>query len=187
VSGTGHDGGLAGRSVRLRALTRADMETLRSFINDPAVLRMSNVYRPISDVEQERWFESTVTKPNEVWFGVEVADASLVGTCCLVDIDWIGRSAELRIRIGAKSEWGKSLGTEACSLLVDYGFRHLNLERIWLRVAASNERAVRLYEKVGLVVEGRLRRAWRVAGVVDDVLVMSILRSEWTAPESTSE
>lgn len=169
-----------GQAVRLRALTSSDQELLRAFINDPEVLQFSNVYRPISDVQQQAWFHSAVTNDHQAWFGIEtLAPAELVGTCCLVDIDWVGRVAELRIRIGDKAAWGKSLGHEACALLVDFGFRHLNLERIWLRVFARNPRALQVYRKLGFVEEGRLRRAWRLAGVTDDVIVLGLLRDEW--------
>jgi len=170
--------GMRGKAVRLRALTSADQETLRSFINDPEVLQNSNVYRPISDLQQEAWWKSVMANDSAVWFGIE-AESTLVGTCCLVDIEWVGRVAELRIRIGDKQAWGKSLGSEACALLVEFGFRHLNLERIWLRVFAPNAAALRLYTKLGFVVEGRLRRAWHLQGVTDDVIVMGLLREEW--------
>ena len=175
------DTGLRGTLVRLRALTSDDREILRSFINDPEVLQQSNTYAPVSDIQQEAWFRAAVTHQNQAWFGIETLEspASLVGTCCLVDIDWIGRVAELRIRIGDKETWGKALGSEACRLLVEFGFDHLNLERIWLRVFAPNDRARRLYAKLGFVEEGRLRRAWHLKGVTGDVIVMGLLRDEW--------
>lgn len=175
--------GLHGKAVALRAITRADLERLRSFINDPDVLQFSNVYRPITDVQQEAWFDAASTTPSQVWFAIDRLDpGALIGTCCLVDIEWIGRVAELRIRIGDKDAWGAGLGSEACALLVDYGFRFLNLERIWLRVFAPNQAALRMYEKLGFVVEGRLRRAWHFRGVTDDVIVMGLLRDEWKPP-----
>ncbi|MCW5800886.1 MAG: GNAT family N-acetyltransferase [Deltaproteobacteria bacterium] len=177
------DTGLASSHVRLRALTTDDREVLRSFINDPEVLALSNVFRPISDVQQDAWFRAAVTGEHQTWFGIEkLAPPELIGTCCLVDIDWVGRVAELRIRIGDKQAWGASLGRQACGLLVEFGFRHLNLERIWLRVFAPNTRALRMYEKLGFVVEGRLRRAWHLRGVTDDVIVMGLLRDEWQPP-----
>jgi RimJ/RimL family protein N-acetyltransferase len=177
---TNPDDGMRGKAVHLRALVREDRETLRSFINDPEVLAASNVYRPISDVQQDAWFDAAMKSDTQAWFGIATAESrELIGTCCLVDIDWVGRGAELRIRIGDKRAWGKALGGEACALLVEFGFRHLNLERIWLRVFARNARALAMYEKLGFVVEGRLRRAWTIGGVTDDVIVMGLLRDEW--------
>jgi RimJ/RimL family protein N-acetyltransferase len=178
---------MCGKAVRLRALTGADLESLRGFINDPEVLQFSNVYRPISDAQQEAWWKGMTADPNVVWFGIDDITGpvhALVGTCCLVDLDMVSRQAELRLRIGDKKAWGRSLGSEACSLLVAFGFQHLNLERIWLRVFAPNERALRLYQKLGFVIEGRLRRAWHFQGVTGDAIVMGLLRDEWRPAQS---
>jgi RimJ/RimL family protein N-acetyltransferase len=176
--------GIRGAAVCLRALGRDDLETLRGFVNDPEVMRFSNVYRPISDVEQAAWFERTARDASCVWFGIDDVRggaAKLIGTCCLVELDWVSRKAELRVRIGDRSAWGQGLGTEACARLVEFGFDHLNLERIWLRVLDSNPRAIRVYEKLGFVVEGTLRRSAYVDRAQRDTIVMGLLRSEWRA------
>ena len=174
--------GILGTAVRLRALGRDDLETLRGFVNDPEVMRFSNVYRPISEVEQVAWWERTARDSSCVWFGIEDVrggTAKLVGTCCLVELDWVSRKAELRVRIGDRGVWGQGLGTEACALLVAFAFDDLNLGRIWLRVLDSNPRAIRVYEKLGFVVEGTLRRSAYVDGAHRDTIVMGLLRGEW--------
>ena len=174
--------GLRGNSVLLRSLTTRDLEPLRAFVNDPDVMRSSNMYAPIGDAQHEAWWKSLGN--TAMWFGIDdvrTDPARLVGTCCLVDIDWVGRVAELRVRIGDKTVWGGGLGTDACSVLLAFGFDDLNLERIGLRVWGSNVRAQRVYDKLGFVVEGRLRRAAYVGGVAEDVIVMGMLRDEWRA------
>ena len=86
-------------------------------------------------------------------------------------------------RLG-KAYWGKGYGQDAVRTLLDYGFRHLNLARIALRVLADDERAVGAYRKAGFVEEGRLRaHAW-YDGARHDELVMSVLREEWQPPAS---
>jgi RimJ/RimL family protein N-acetyltransferase len=171
-----------GSTVLLRALERADLPPLRSFANDPEVMRFSNTFRPISDEQQEAWWERTSRAADATWFGIEdirSGRGKLVGTCCLVDIDWVSRVAELRILIGAKEAWGHGLGTEACGLLVAFGFEHLNLGRIWLRALGSNGRAVHMCEKLGFVTEGKLRRGAFIQGATEDVVIMGLLREEW--------
>ena len=64
-------------------------------------------------------------------------------------------------------------------LLAHHCFDTLNLNRVHLRVYAENLRAKRAYEKAGFLEEGRLREAVYKHGKYDDVIVMSILRSEW--------
>jgi RimJ/RimL family protein N-acetyltransferase len=175
---------LHGKLVGLRALERKDREELRAFVNDPEVMRLSSVYVPVSDVQQDEWFESAFHDHRAVWFGIEdirTDPPRLIGTCCLVDIDWVGRSGELRIRLGVKEAWGGGLGTDACRLLIDFAFNDLNLQRLGLRVWDSNTRAQRLYARLGFVMEGRLRRAGFVHGRVNDLVVMGLLREEWPA------
>jgi RimJ/RimL family protein N-acetyltransferase len=64
-------------------------------------------------------------------------------------------------------------------LLLQHGFDTLNLNRVYLRVYANNVRATRCYEKAGFVLEGRMRKAHYQNGEYFDILLMSILRSEW--------
>ncbi|MGC9347836.1 MAG: GNAT family N-acetyltransferase [Anaerolineae bacterium] len=61
----------------------------------------------------------------------------------------------------------------------DVGFNRYNLHRIYLHVAADNERATRSYEKVGFSHEGRLREAVFVDGKCRDLLVMGLLNRDY--------
>jgi hypothetical protein len=49
-----------------------------------------------------------------------------------------------------------------------------------LQTLASNEPALRAYRAVGFVEEGRRREHAWVEGRYDDVVLMSMLRSEWS-------
>lgn len=174
--------GIVGDKVLLRPICSDDTELLRSFVNDPEVIKFSNIYRPINDFQQELWYQDMSRATDSVWFAIDdirQSEPKLIGTCCLVDIDWISRLAEFRIRIGDRSAWGQGLGTEASQQLIHYGFMDLNLERIWSRVFASNQRAIHLYEKLGFQVEGKLRKAILIKGSAEDIVLMGLLRDEW--------
>ena len=170
-----------GERVRLRAVEREDMKTFHAYVNDPEVTRGLALYMPMSMAEEEAWFDSK-RDPNEKPLSIEVRKGrgwKLVGNCGVFGIELANRSAELGIMIGEKSEWNKGYGAEAMTLLLRHGFETLNLHRLYLRVYAGNVRAVRSYEKAGFVLEGRLREAVYKFGKYDDVLIMSVLRSEW--------
>jgi ribosomal protein S18 acetylase RimI-like enzyme len=53
--------------------------------------------------------------------------------------------------------------------------RERGLERIELEVFASNSPAIKLYEDVGFVLEGVKRRARKIDGAYDDLIVMALL------------
>jgi RimJ/RimL family protein N-acetyltransferase len=61
-------------------------------------------------------------------------------------------AAEVSIVLGEPSSWGQGLATEAMQLLLAFAFGPLGLHRVWLIVRADNERAVRLFSRVGFIV-----------------------------------
>ena len=71
--------------------------------------------------------------------------------------------------------------------MLKHGFKELNLNRIFLRVYEINLRGIRSYEKAGFKQEGRLRQDRFMDGKYIDVLLMSVLRSEWKEVESGGE
>ena len=90
------------------------------------------------------------------------------------------RSATVAIQLGG-DHVGKGAGSEALGLAVGFGFRELGFNRIQLDVFAYNSRAIRAYEKVGFVIEGRRRQAMFHDGEFHDDLVMAILFDDWKA------
>ncbi len=54
-------------------------------------------------------------------------------------------------------------------------YNELNLHRVFLKVFTFNERAVKLYEKLGFVTEGKMREALYREGKWHDMM-MSILQ-----------
>jgi RimJ/RimL family protein N-acetyltransferase len=174
-----------GKRVRLRAVEREDVTRFYEWVNDPEVTRGLSLYLPMSMQDEENWFDGLAKRdPNERPLSIEVRKGKgwkLIGNCGVFGIEFANRSAELGIMIGDKSEWDKGYGSEAMTLLLRHCFETLNLNRAFLRVYTDNIRAVRSYEKVGFVLEGRLREAVYKLGKYEDVLIMSVLRPEWAS------
>ncbi|MBN8582735.1 MAG: GNAT family N-acetyltransferase [Anaerolineae bacterium] len=172
-----------GKRIRLRAVEREDVQKFHAWVNDPEVTRGLMLYLPMSMRDETDWFDGLAKRdPNQRPLAIEVHKGKawkLIGNCGVFDIEMTNRSAELGIMIGDKAEWNKGYGSEAMTLLLRHGFETLNLNRIALRVYSENVRAVRSYEKAGFILEGRLRQAVYKHGTYDDVLLMSVLRSEW--------
>src|SRR5690606_32220306 len=114
-------------------------------------------------------------------------DNVLIGSTGLWIQNWSQGDAWLGIFIGEREYWGKGYGTDAMRLIVGYGFRELNLRRITLGLHSYNERALKSYQKVGFILEGRVRGEGLRDGVRYDSLYMGILREEWLALSQESE
>ncbi len=102
-----------------------------------------------------------------------------MGFCALFGIEWNNRSAKLAIAIGEPAQRRKGYGREAMQMFLRYAFHEMNLERIQIYVISYNEHAIRLYDSLGFVREGVLRRAVYRSGRRYDLIVMGLLREEW--------
>jgi RimJ/RimL family protein N-acetyltransferase len=103
-----------------------------------------------------------------------------IGNCGFHNIDGRCRSAEVGLFIGEKELWGQGYGTEVMQLLLKHAFETLNLNRLSLDVYETNPGAIRAYEKAGFVQEGRKRQGMYLDGKYVDILIMSVLRDEWS-------
>jgi len=172
-----------GERIRLRAAERSDIPLFLEWFNDPEVLHGLSLYLPMSQAQEEKWFEKMLERPqDEQPMTIETRDGDewvAIGNLGLVSIDNKARSSEVGIAIGNKAYWNKGYGTEAMTLLLKHSFETLNLHRVMLRVFSNNPRAIRCYEKCGYQHEGALRKAHYQEGIYHDVLLMGILREEW--------
>lgn len=110
---------------------------------------------------------------------ITLNDNKLIGTVSLENINFIERSAILGIFIGDKDFRNNGYGTEAIKLLLEYGFKYLNLHSIRLDLLAVNERAHRCYLKCGFRDTGCSREKIFLNGKYYDKLHMDILENEF--------
>ena len=171
-----------GSLVRLGALGKDDTKTIQQWNQQADYGRLldDDPHRLLSVLQLEREFARDVGKnKDEIDFGIRtLADNQLIGFCSIEPI-WSHRGAWVAIGIGSPQYRGKGYGTDAMRLLVGYGFRELDLQRITLNVFGYNQRAMRSYEKVGFIHEVTQRAALYRDGQRHDILVMGLLRREW--------
>jgi RimJ/RimL family protein N-acetyltransferase len=176
---------IQGKRIRFRGVERSDLPLFVDWLADPEVRFGIATYLPMSMPREEQWFEATLKRPEDeqplVIEALINRSWKVIGTCGFHNIDWRVSQAEVGILIGEKTHWDKGLGSQAMQLLLGHTFNTLNLNRAFLRVFATNGRAIRSYEKVGFVHEGRMRQADFQDGKHIDVLYMGILKIEWAS------
>lgn len=111
---------------------------------------------------------------------VNLEDNKLLGTVGLEHINWVERSAVLGIFIGDKDFRSHGYGAEAIQLLLEYGFKYLNLHSIRLDLLSINERAHKCYLKCGFKDTGFSREEIFLNGKYYDKLHMDILENEFS-------
>ncbi len=170
---------LTGEHVLLRPLEAEDLEPLWRARLDPLTWALTgpSPYAP-ETLAVYRARSEEPAKNGDAQFAVEV-DGQLAGRAGLFGFDDLSRSAELGLSLLPEHR-GQGHGKDVLRVLVAFGFRTRNLHRIHLQTVASNAAALSAYRAVGFVEEGRLREHAWVEGTYDDIVLMGVLRSEWS-------
>jgi RimJ/RimL family protein N-acetyltransferase len=168
---------MIGANICLGPVVSTDAPVLFGWVNTLRLVHASGAYRPTDEARLMQWLGEFSTDPSRVMFAIRrQGDLRLMGYVHFTGIHPILRSAELGICIGEPADQGQGFGQKAMGLALDYAWRELNLERVWLTVLSDNRRARRVYEKTGFQQEGELRRAAFADGGFRDLVVMAALR-----------
>ncbi len=91
------------------------------------------------------------------------------------DIDPFNNRCQLGYDI-AKAYRGQGLMTEAASAVIDFLFQKAEIHRIFCHVRAGNIASMRVCEKCGMTLEGKLLAHYKTQVGYDDVKVYGIIR-----------
>ncbi|HXU24933.1 MAG TPA: GNAT family protein [Tepidiformaceae bacterium] len=172
---------LKGEKAVLRALHPEDIDRYVEFRNDVELELLASGEPPLPRPKESLRvaIDQHLANPgSDVWFAIET-QSDFLGHCQLTNVDQFARSCELTIAIGNRDYQNRGFGRDAIKLLTKYAFRLLNMNRVWVRVPASNQRALRCFTACGFAEEGRLRQhIWR-DGSYDDIVHLAVLRDHW--------
>lgn len=107
-------------------------------------------------------------------------DRVVVGEVALTWSDATAGQGELTC-IVARDHAGRGYGLEASVRMLDIGFSHFRLHRIFGRCGAGNRPAVRLMERLGMRCEAHLVEHRIVDGDWDEEYLYAMLDREWAA------
>jgi len=169
---------LIGKKCYLSPIDTNDAVKFTEWLNDMEVIVTLQLYGSIINLESEKAFLDTLSKEHSYSI-IAIEKEELIGNCGFLDVDHVNQTAETGIFIGNKTYWNKGYGAEALSLLMDYGFKALNLHNIMLRVFEGNKGAIRCYEKIGFKLIGRRREASHRNLAKHDLIYMDILPEEF--------
>jgi diamine N-acetyltransferase len=170
---------LIGKQIYLRPFDVEDAAVACAWLNDPEVRVHIRRDWPLTLAAEQGFIQQMSQSTQDVVLVIVLrSEGKPIGLCGLHKIDSRNRHAEFGIAIGDKSHWGQGHGSEATKLLIDYAFDTLNLNRVHLQVYEDNPRALRCYEKLGFVREGRLRQEDFRRGKYRDLIIMALLRED---------
>ena len=120
----------------------------------------------------------------EIVFGVATKeDAQLIGAVGLRDIN-AEHSQAGNWLLDRGGIMGQRLRDRGGAAVVRYAFEDLKLNRVYAHHMVRNPASGRVLEKVGMKREGLLRQRVRKWGVFEDVVLLAVLRDDWSGEEA---
>lgn len=150
----------SGEDMYLRKLQIKDAEGMLEWMSDPQICQ--NFRFPMEKRSKENILnfiekaETELVEGKSIHYAIVGDEDEYLGTISLKDINLTDRNAEFAISLRKKAQ-GKGIASYATKEILALAFEKFSLERVYLNVLSSNEKAIKLYEKIGFKYEGEFR------------------------------
>jgi len=133
--------------------------------------------RQMLEATPSEWNEVFSNEPRK-FFSVLNAEGEHIGEGQIV-IEAPLWEAQLFILIGRKDLWYRGYGTSGLIQLLDLAFHTYGLHRAWVDIPEYNLPAIHMCDRIGFILEGRLRGTHPKNGKWYDSMAMGLLSSEY--------
>jgi RimJ/RimL family protein N-acetyltransferase len=179
---------------------RLALETTRLLLRPPCPADFEAIHAYAADAEVTRYMSFGPNTPEETreflarceaerlgepradyTFAITLKESGrLVGSCGMMVDSSVNRRGEIGFCLHAPF-WGRGYAPEAAEALLEFGFRELDLHRVFARCHPDNRASARVQEKIGMRYEGCLRESSYVKGTWWSWEYRAILSHEWRA------
>jgi RimJ/RimL family protein N-acetyltransferase len=168
--------------IVIRPITEFDIPDKVKWYNDDRVTKFLHYEEKFTIEKSLEWIreiESDATRFENIIAVKEDNQFRNIGIIGLFNIDMKNKKAGYYITIGDKKYQGKGLAKAATIKFLKGCFHRFNLEKIYLYTDADNITAQILYERVGFIKEGLLRKELFCKNRFIDRYYYGILRREF--------
>lgn len=168
--------------IVIRPITESDIPDKVKWYNDNEVakfLHYEDKFTIEKSLEWIRKIENDTTRFENVIEAKEGNQFKNIGIVGLFNIDLKNKKAGYYITIGDKEYQGRGLAKKATVKFLRDCFYKFRLKKIYLYTDVDNITAQRLYEKVGFIKEGLLRKELFYKNKFIDRYYYGILREEF--------
>lgn len=166
-------------TIQLRPWQQEDLDDLIQYANNPKIAQnLTNQFPyPYTRLAGAAFIEmAQASKPIHIMaISLDGKAIGAIGIHPQTDV-W-SYNAELGYWI-AEPFWGKGLATQAVQQIVDYGFEHFELTRIFARPFGRNKGSQRVLEKAGFTLEASLPQTIFKNGQWEDELIYGLKKSK---------
>lgn len=169
--------------IVLRSYNTEDAEALFAAVNNsrkhlsPWLNWVSKTTKPEQSLEFIRNAQRDAHDQRGLALGIFYNNA-VAGGIGMLQWDHDVKKAQVGYWIACEYE-GKGIVSQSLLCFLQFLFEKLNLNKIELQYVAANKRSARVAERMGFKIEGVLRQSFIRNGIVEDLVITGLLKSEW--------
>lgn len=181
---------LTSEHLTLDEFTPLDAPILSALATHPDIYRNTlDIPASYSENLAREWIEH-LYQPTQlalsqlVWAIRKNPTKELMGVISLTKLNHQNRNGTLGYWLGHRY-WRQGHGTRACELVLDYGFKSLNLHKVHAEILEHNERSIALLERIGFQKEGHLRQNIMKDQKWLDLVIFALFSHQWPKTKET--
>ncbi|WP_311525691.1 GNAT family N-acetyltransferase [uncultured Parvimonas sp.] len=132
--------------IKIKKFEKSDLKSFKNFSPYEDILLTDYNLCFLTDSEIKNWEKRIKSKKNN-YFACFLKDI-LIGYVSISRVSFFNSNFELSLSLDAKYS-SKGYGFKVLRLFLEYYFENFDKYSIWLNVNAFNQRAIKLYEKIG--------------------------------------
>jgi RimJ/RimL family protein N-acetyltransferase len=169
---------LALQKSTVRDFTTADIPTVAEHANNRKVwINLRDRFpHPYREEHARQFIEAMLQSARPTGWAIDVDGAAVGGIGLQMQDDVERVSAEIGYWLGERF-WGRGIATEAVRSVTAHAFQEFDLTRIFALPFADNPASIRVLEKAGYVLEGRMPRSAVKDGIIRDQLLFGAYRA----------
>jgi [ribosomal protein S5]-alanine N-acetyltransferase len=160
----------------LRKLTIDDIsETYVRWLNNKTVNKyLESRFYKHSLRSTEDFVNAAIQDNSTYLFGIFTKDMKHIGNIKLDSINYFHKHAVIGLMIGDESSWGKGFASHSISLLSEFGFKSLKLEKIQAQCYESNIGSKKAFINAGYEIEGFFKNHVNLEGSREGVWCLGL-------------
>ena len=165
--------------LNLRPVEEADIDLIQQWRNCKDIQPYVREYRELSKDAIRSWLDNTTHNSKFEFFIVEDEFRVPIGVVGLTYIDWVSRNADIHLAIYEKDWIDDTYAPEVLNIMLEYGFKHLNLHRIYAEVYEVDTKKINFFLDNNFNLDAVLREHHYYNDEYIDSHIYAILKQEY--------
>lgn len=180
---------LHGQRIYLRLLAPDDVSSeYVAWMNNDEITQYLESRWSVHTLESIQAFvQAMCESPNDYLFGMFLKDTHQhIGNIKIGNINPHHHYGDVGLIVGDKASWGKGIAAEAISLVTQYGFEELNLNKLTAGMYEHNMGSYKAFMKAGYKEVGRYEKHFFYQGRYVDAFLVEKCRQTLPSLNNTS-